>query len=73
MMDEKHKGEIALKVLEQFFQPGFSFDYKRLSMDTGVSEYELREIIEPFVQKLEAEIMWKDFFGRKIWINEQSE
>lgn len=65
MMDEKRKGEIALKVLEYFFQPKFSLNYEDLSEITNIPECELREVIEPFMQKLESELMWREIMPEK--------
>lgn len=69
MMDEKRKGEIALKVLEYFFQPKYSLDYKELAAGTNIPECELREVIGPFMEKLmqrvESESMWREIMPEK--------
>jgi len=69
MMDEKHKGEIALKVLEYFFQPKFNLNFEDLSELTNIPERELREVIEPFMEKLmqrvESESMWREIMPEK--------
>ena len=69
MMDEKHKGEIALKVLEYFFQPKFNLNFEDLSELTNIHERELREVIEPFMEKLmqrvESESMWREIMPEK--------
>ena len=69
MMDEKRKGEIALKVLEYFFQPKFSLNFEDLSELTNIHERELREVIEPFMEKLmqrvESESMWREIMPEK--------
>ena len=69
MMDEKRKGEIALKVLEYFFQPKFSLNFEDLSELTNIPERELREVIEPFMEKLmqrvESESMWREIMPEK--------
>ena len=69
MMDEKRKGEIALKVLEYFFQPKFSLNFEDLSEMTDIPERELREVIGPFMEKLmqrvELESMWREIMPEK--------
>ena len=69
MMDGKHKGEIALKVLEYFFQPKFNLNFEDLSELTNIPERELREVIEPFMEKLmqrvESESMWREIMPEK--------
>ena len=69
MMDEKRKGEIALKVLEYFFQPKFSLNFEDLSELTNIPECELREVIGPFMEKLmqrvESELMWREIMPEK--------
>ena len=69
MMDEKRKGEIALKVLEYFFQPKFNLNFEDLSELTNIPERELREVIEPFMEKLmqrvESESMWREIMPEK--------
>lgn len=65
MMDDERKGEIALKVLEYFFQPKFSLNFEDLSEMTHIPEYELREVIGPFMQKLESKLMWQEIMPEK--------
>ena len=69
MMDEKRKGEIALKVLEYFFHPKFNLNFEDLSELTNIPERELREVIEPFMEKLmqrvESESMWREIMPEK--------